>query len=120
MSGSWGSIVGGFSCFGETLFPFSWWFAFYTLLRVMPIVPSGSRAWHGTSNAVLYLVSKGFVYTSLAVSTNIIYGSLAALPIFFSGFLSSGSSFVCRDCRFCPAQSRHLTPSSGAKDQPDG
>ncbi|HPH03679.1 MAG TPA: YihY/virulence factor BrkB family protein [Spirochaetota bacterium] len=83
------SIVGGFSLFfGETLFPFFMVvLAFYTLLRVMPnCAIRGSRAWHGAVlGAVLYLVSKEvFVYyTSLAVSTNIIYGSLAALPIFF-------------------------------------
>lgn len=83
------SIVGGFSLFfGETVFPLLMVvLAFYTLIRVMPNCPiSGSKAWYGSIvGAILYMVSKEvFVYyTTLAVSTNVIYGSLAALPIFF-------------------------------------
>lgn len=83
------SLVGGFSLFfGELVFPFLMVvLVFYTLIRIMPNCPiSGSKAWYGSIvGAVLYMISKEvfIYYTTLAVSTNVIYGSLAVLPIFF-------------------------------------
>jgi len=83
------NVVGGFSnFFGTIAFPFIMvTLVFFIFIYVMPnCAIRASRAWLGAFvGAALFSISEEafLYYTKMAVSTNLIYGSLAVLPLFF-------------------------------------